>query len=944
MAVGYFVRSLHVSRLLLRSARGGAGAAKSKFLGGNEELVIPAVPVRGQSESAELSAEDVERINSDFLSRTKDLEPGMEVKQLPQIQREFHSRYDARYLEPSRLWLKENWRDGKGKLGKNILNAEPKEADAQGVLKFPAGALMARPLSVGDLVLLKSHPSELCMCIDVPSSTKDPRYCFTTVDGSLKFGSRSLILMRIPHSLPQELSKEGTLLLKEEKHGFEPIGTIKNQADETLVLPVTARQLVTSRAAQRVSKSAWDQLPVTLKKLEFLHRRLQDSAGPVPVPFFDIVRMVHSLDLTKAISNRDGERHVRELIQDSQTSSNTEIDASCALATYWAIEAQQKNHLFGEIQLSRALLSPVAVMVFPFAAQHLFYTKLKEELKSNHHEAINEFARLANEGKYSEMSTEFPRIIRVLKDYAAGNLQNDEAIVSLISAIFRKINEFKDNDITRDACESLLSRALPEGTLENPMHSSFTLGLPDSSIKSRTQQQVYDLYVPNVAQSGEKRHDFKDLRVYCIDSEEAHEIDDGVSIEDQGSGKYTLHIHIADPAALFSESVSKEQNGVIDDVLKIAFDRCFTTYLPDAVSPMFPKAFTKVCDLGHSGQGTQTLTFSIDLKMKDDAVELLHDSYKIRLGSVSNFPKVTYNLVDKYLAEPGCGTGDPIVLEELRLMYRIAQLLRKSRIQKDGAVVFGTGFNQGLVAVSPVDQEISFYDQKESQSTLLVSEIMILANTLAGRFFVEKNIPGIFRAYQPLELRGQAHQEYKRMTENIKREILPTTKDISMLGSLLNSSFYSEHPSVHAMIGAPQYLTVTSPLRRFPDIINHLQIHRVLRGLPLCFSEDSLSKMLWHIQLRDAALKKASAHQASYWTLKYIKELIEGAPDKRFEAMITSVPQLGVARCVLSDFPSARGLLKLKPSATTIPSVGDTIQDCKVSKIDCLDSLLELEL
>lgn len=942
MTARYVRRSLHVSRALLRSGRGSVRSGRSRFGRGNEELVIPKVPEH--EGASELRPGDVERISADFLSRTKDLEPGMEVKQLPQIQKEFHDRYEARYCQPSRLWFDKNWVGGESKFSRKMLNEVPRLGSGHVTFRFRAGELMATPLNVGDLVLLKSHPSELCMCIDVPSSTKDPRYSFTTVDGSLKFGARSLVLMRVPHELPKELASRATLLWKEAKHGFEPVGTIKNQANETIVLPVVARQLVTSSPTQYISKNAWDQLPVTLKKVEFLHRRLQDPAGPISVPFFDLVNMVQTLELSKAISNDDGEKYVRKVLRDSKTSSSSLIDSSCALATYWAIEAHQKNHFFGEIQMSRALLSPVSVMILPFASEHLFYTNLKEQLKSKGLKEIGAFSQMANEGQYGEMTKKHPGIIQALKAYAAGNIQNDEPMISLISALFRQIDEFKDSDITRDACEMLLSRTLPEGVIENPIHFNHTLGLPVSSTRAQTQQKVYDLAKPAKTQSDDKRHDFGDMRVYCIDSEDAHEIDDGVSIEKKGSGRYTLHIHIADPGALFPESKQLDQNKLRDEVLRIAAERCFTTYLPDAVTPMFPSSFTSVCDLGYDGQRTKTITFSVDAHIQNGSLQVLFETFQVRLGLVSNFPKVTYETVDKYLfgnykANPGSE-----VLDDLQMMYKVAELLRKSRIQDNNAVVFGSGFNSGLVAVSPVDREITFFDQKDSKSTLLVSEFMILANTLSGRFFAENNIPGIFRAYRPLILKGQALQEYEKMKKNIKRDLLPTTKDINMLSSLLNASFYSERPLPHAMIGAPQYLTVTSPLRRFPDIINHLQIHRTLQEKPLCFTNDTLSKMLWHIQLRDAALKKASTHQAAYWTLKYIKNLLKETPDKLFDVTITSVPQLNAARCVLSDFPSARGVLKLKPSSTNIPVLGDTVKGCKVSKIDCLDSLLELEL
>lgn len=924
------MRSFHGSRSVWRSGAGRT-AAKFRTRSGREpatsELVVPDVA----SAAGEV---DARAVSEQFLARTGDLEPGMEVKELPQIRQEFAKRYEARYRKPSRVWLDKCWK-GSG---------EQTSRSAQRARLTP-GSLMRRPLAVGDLVLLRAHPAELCMCVDVPVSTRDPRYTFSTVDGSLRFGTRSAVSLRLPQDLPAELARPATLLVREARHGFEPVGTIKNRADETLLLPVGARRLVTSGAAQQVSASAWAELPVVLKKLELLHRRLQDSAGPRALPFFNLVLMVQALDLSKAIGSASGERYVEELIQDSVATSDSQIDPSCLLATYWGLEAQQKNHLWGDITMSRALLSPIAVTVLPFESQHLFYTKLKEELKSDNHKKIDEFVRLANKGRYRELATDFPQIIQLLKDYAAGNLQSDETAVSLITNIFRNIHEFANDDITRDKCEQLLSKTLQENTVENPIHYNFALSLPGSSERNRLNQTLYELSKPDQQlEADEERFDFKDLPVYCIDSEDAHEIDDGVSIEDMGKGKFSLHVHIADPTTLFPESNMKEESGLRDDILKLAFERAFTTYLPDTVVPMLPRAYCEAGDLGKQGQKTKCITFSVDVDTSGDRIKILDDSFRIRLGLISNFPKVTYDTVDKYLQDAkGRETVSPVV-RDLQKLHRVSSMLRKSRIFNDDAVVFGTGFNQGLVTLSPVNQEISFFDQKETASTLLVSELMILANTLAGKYFAENNIPGVFRCYQTLSMRGQAQREYENMKKQIKKGLLPTTKDINMLSSLLNSSFYNELPAAHSMIGAQQYLTVTSPLRRFPDIINHLQIQRVLRGLPLCFTQKEISTLLWHIQYRDAVLKSAASHQASYWTLKYIKNLLQDAKETKFDVTITSVSQFNMVKCALAKFPSARGTLKLKPSATAIPAIGDTVKNCTISKIDCLDGLLELEI
>ncbi|QLQ81768.1 hypothetical protein HG537_0G00210 [Torulaspora globosa] len=918
----WLVRALHSSGSRLR-----AGVRRPVRRETRDDVEVPPLPSTS-------SVPDAQAISEQFLARTGDLEPGIEVKELPQIRREFGRRYEARYSRPSRVWLQRWWR------GRD----EPPERSAA-TARLTPGALTLRPLAVGDLVLLRAHAAELCMCVDVPVSTRDPRYTFATVDGSLRFGSRSAVLLRIPRDLPAELALPAPLLVREAQHGFSPVGTIKNRADETLLLPVAARRLVTSGAAERISQSAWALLPVVLKKLELLHRSLQDAAGPQPLSFFDLVLMVQSLELSRAVGTRDADRYVERVIADSVATSQSEIDASCLLACYWGLQAQQRSHLWGDITMSRALLSPVAVTVLPFKSQHLFYAKLKEELKADGHVKINEFVRLANNGRYRELAQSFPQIIQLFKDYAAGNLQNDETAVSLIASIFRRIHEFADDDVTRDKCEQLLSRTLPEDAVENPIHYNYALALPGSSLRCRASETVYELAKPaELEETAVERFDFGELPVYCIDSEDAHEIDDGVSVEDVGDGVYRVHVHIADATALFAESGLNEESGIRDEILGLAFERAFTTYLPDVVVPMLPKAYCEAGDLGKHGHKTRCVTFSVDVKIFNERIEVLYETYRIRLGLISNFPKVTYETVDRYLEDADKGKAVTPVVRDLQKLHLISSLLRKSRIFRDDAVVFGSGFNQGLVALSPVDREISFFDQKETASTLLVSELMILANTLTGRYFAENNIPGVFRCYQTLAMRDQAEREYENMKKKVKKGVLPTTRDISKLSSLMNSSFYSEYPAAHSMIGAKQYLTVTSPLRRFPDIINHLQIQKVLRGLPLCFTQKDVSRLLWHIQYRDSVLKNAASHQASYWTLKYIKKLLKDTPDMKFNVIITSVSQFNMVKCAISDFPSARGTLKLKPGAIKVPAIGDTVKDCKIAKIDCLDGLLELEL
>lgn len=945
-----FTRRFHLSQRCFRQAKNPRRVSRSSRKGFESGFSISNRSTLDPP--ATLSQEDINKINYMFLSRTKDLEPGVEVKDLNRIKQEFYSRYGARYLNPCNSWFQKSEQHTLGKgFSRSWINADPQSLvlKNKGPLKFEARELMSRPLQTGDLVLLKHQSLQLCMCVDVPSSTRDPRYTFTTVDGTIIFSTRNMVLLRIPYNLPKV-----PLLMKEMKHGFEPIGCVKNTTTETFILPIVPRQQITSPISHQISKRAWEEMPFTLKKLELLHRHLQDARGPWQVSFISLVNMVERLDIRLASTSGTGAAYTKDLIRTCTFEPLTNLDSAVYLSVYCSIANQQQSHLWGDIHSSRALLSPVSVTVMPLKSQHLYYRSVLQKLKAHNYDAVSNFTQLVNTGKYNKAITEFPEVVKLLQDYAAGNFYNDATAISVISKIFRKIECFQEEDITRDICHQLLIKLDPSQVTRNPLHYNLDLGLPASSLRSTSEQNTYDLAHPVAYEEKARdlRHDFGEMKVYCIDSDTAHEIDDGVSIEFQNDLSRTVHIHIADPASLFREC-QEGNHGIESEILQIALNKSFTTYLPDLVSPMLPQSYSKAADLGKQGQKAKTITFSVDGSwVKNRQFQLKPESFRIRLGLVSNFPQVSYNTVDSILEQASkVQKGNASLTDDqrnLKELYEISQSLRAHRIETQQAVVFGSEFNKGLVELSPDEsgilQKVSFKDQVETPSSVLVSEMMILANTLSGKFFQNNNLPGVFRCYQPLVLGSQAQNEYESLKTKIKKGELLTFKDICMISTLLNSSFYSSDAHRHEMIGAPQYLTVTSPLRRFPDMINHLQIHRLLKGLTLCFSKNDVDRFTWCIQSRDSILKNASRCSNTYWTLQYLKKLVENDKNKKFSVMINSVPKIGFVNCILPDYSSARATLKLKPNEVSNPVIGDVVENCRITKIDALEGLLEMEL
>ena len=887
-----------------------------------------------------LTQKDIDSINDYFLKRTKGLEPDATIKQLNEINKEYHERFSKRYLEPSKEWL-----HGQAK-HVSSLTISPH-------FQFDFNNLWNIPLQIGDLVLLKSHPHELSMCVGLPHSVTDPRYTFVTIKGTIVFHARNQIHLRIPYKLPRDIKN---IIQKESDHGYDSIGTIRDKTGSTVILPSVVREKLTSVPTSKITRDAWLQLPVVIKKLKLLNRWLQRDEKPYQIPFPYLVKLVENLDLNKYKDLN----YLKKLTTNLKNIHNNynNLDASIFLATYWGIKEQQIFNMWGDLHVNSAILSPVSVTILPMESRQYFYHKLLQRLRENNYKAIDIFVSFVELNQYERISKEFPDIIRFLEDYASGNfvknIKNNPTI-TIISTIFRKLPKYQNRDITKDACFELLKEICPHYPYANPLLNNLHLrSLMQSS------ELIFDLYRYDENEElfeksspfsqlykeiNCKRTDYTELPVYCIDSESAHEIDDGISIIQRNDNLFTLFIHIADPTSVFPESITG--NRISSPLLKIALEKSFTTYLSDTVDPMLPKSITQLTGMGTSGKKTKAITFSVDVAFTNEQqFKILNNTFKIELSHVSNFPKVTYNTVDQILSNDETFPVSSSMKRDLEQMSKISRELRKNRINEGNAIIFGEGFNKGLVQLESTEgtmPQITFKDQIESPSTILVSEFMILANRLTGSFFKQNNIPGIFRTYSDLSLGPMAYKSYAKLQEQTKRGHIPDITDVVKISSLLNSSVYSSTPLPHKMVGASSYLTVTSPLRRMPDLINHIQIHRYLNKLDLAFQKRDIDGMLWGIQSRADIIKSLANNVSSFWTLKYLKDKMEQNSNQRFEVLVTSYPFDGKVLCVFPEMSFARGTLKI-PNNIPHPKIGTRVKNCKIVNIDCLENNLELEI
>ena len=456
---------------------------------------------------------------------------------------------------------------------------------------------------------------------------------------------------------------------------------------------------------------------------------------------------------------------------------------------------------------------------------------------------------------------------RMIIDFIAGYVTGRRAFIptdtaALMPTIIKRSGMYPTLDPDRDAAKLFLT----EIGVWQPSESLPALGDAGQSVLAIFEDQpVTEIFVD--ANEG-CRHDFGDMPVYTIDDASAHELDDGISIERTPDGDW-LHIHIANPSAFITPD---------SQVAGLARLRQTTLYLPDNMRPMLPihQPEFKVSGFARELNEMPTMTFSARLADDGDIAE-----YKVRPGIVRNVKILTYDNVDdaistgesplrqawwtaSYIRPDYQLTGkkfDAVTFEIAAQLRSIEDIIRKHREWRIQRGALRIQFPNSSIQVNPTPLPntkdttwptfirgnagimLSLGDQS-SRSRSLIEEMMIIANRVAGLFGREHNIPVAYRGLSttiPTSLIDQAQSLHlsgvKQLPSSISRQILSTSG-----GWLLQQS---TTPKAHELLGITAesggYVQVTSPMRRYLDVLAHWQFGAFLRGDQMPFSLDDLS-------------------------------------------------------------------------------------------------------
>lgn len=332
--------------------------------------------------------------------------------------------------------------------------------------------------------------------------------------------------------------------------------------------------------------------------------------------------------------------------------------------------------------------------------------------------------------------------------------------------------------------------------------------------------------------ASETRRDLSDLPLLTIDGPSTLDFDDALSVENRGD-HYLLGIHISDVGEYIRKESPLDQEALL---------RGSSIYMPDRKIPMFPAELSEnACSL-IAGQTRPAITTMVKITPGGKIVDS-----EIFPSRIAVRRQLTFSDANA-MAE-----SDP----EISLLHTIGRMFRSKRLD-DGAVHISLPEVSIQVNEKGVPQVSRI--EREAPSRLLVAEIMILANSVMADFLMSRQIPAIFRS-QP----APRERLYQGESDSLFRNW--------MQRKLLSRFVLGTRGKHHDGLGLNAYVTATSPIRKYYDLITQRQLRAAL-GLESPYSEEEVSALLQKLDRPMKYVPRLQFTRNRFWLLKHLETRI----------------------------------------------------------------------
>ena len=316
-----------------------------------------------------------------------------------------------------------------------------------------------------------------------------------------------------------------------------------------------------------------------------------------------------------------------------------------------------------------------------------------------------------------------------------------------------------------------------------------------------------------------------DVTAFSIDDESTTEVDDALSLTDLGNGMKRVGIHIAAPSLAIKPGDKMEKN---------IMERLSTVYFPGGKITMLPENWIAAFSLD-AGAYRPAVSIYFDV---DSEFNVGEPTCKIEAVNIAENLRIQA-IEPHFNAETGLDEAGEMMFahhQDLIWFHQFAVALQKARgkYEPDRAPQYDYSIEldeEGKVSVvrrergSPID--------------MLVSEMMILANSTWAQMLHNNDLPGLFRVQPAGKVRMSTKSE------------------------------------PHIGMGVQHYGWFTSPLRRAADYINQKQLLSLIDDTaePLFQQSDAeLFAALRDFDTAYAAYADFQRQMEAYWSLVYLQQ------------------------------------------------------------------------
>ena len=397
-----------------------------------------------------------------------------------------------------------------------------------------------------------------------------------------------------------------------------------------------------------------------------------------------------------------------------------------------------------------------------------------------------------------------------------------------------------------------------------------------------------------------KRKCFKNITTFTIDPADAKDFDDAISVNKINNETIEIGVHIADVSHFLKE------NTILD---KEAEKRATSVYLVDRVVPMLPEEISNnLCSLNPR---EDKYAFSAVFTFKNDVIiKEWFGKTVINSNERLSYKEAQFVIDNKKRTIPLSvslnGKTKEINKEIEEGIYVINKLAKKLREERH---------NKGSISFNKKEVKFVLNKEKEPIKTIikeslaankLIEEFMLLANKKVASLFI-KHKNGLFRIHDYPDdqkiiilekiIKKLGYKLSLRDSKNINNQLnlllkqTENTPEKNLIDTLVIRSMskakYSTKNIGHFGLSFDKYTHFTSPIRRYPDVLVHRELERILSNNK---KDQNLEKLCLHCSSREEIATKAERASIKFMQVKFMSKNI----NKSYEGVISGIMERGI--------------------------------------------------